>query len=207
MSSFNKNTKDILNRQPKIVFVEPAPEIVLKPTQPTTQPEIEESKIQIQDVTQQYTRISQLADLAQQRIDSRAKDVSVCLHPTTDTAVLHSLKRQFGTTDGCISYQQYKDCLNRINAAGKAAAPAITAADLTAAATDIFKKNFGGLGSAPGDLRPEITIKSPVEPIDMDTFQKQSLIKLFEMLLPMIDKFSNFKLLAHTFEFPAHFNS
>jgi hypothetical protein len=205
MPNFSSDSRGILNKRVKIRFVEPpqvpgeqAPVVAAPPT-------VEEAKLRTQKVIQDYKKLEKLADLAQKRIDLRSKEVRICLNPTTDPDVLGSLTRVFGTNDGCITFEQYKHCLDILSRAGRGVAPKVTEEDIKKAATDPFRKNFGGYGLSDGQLRPERQIESPVKPLDMDKFQSDSLKKLFELLLPLLNGFSELKMQQHVIQYPGHF--
>lgn len=198
------NTRSILSRRPRILFVEPdqvpGEQSPTAPTPPAV--ELLERKEQLQTVVKQYQRLEQLSDLAQKRIDAKAKDVKMCLDPEVDSHVIASLQRKFGDVTPCVTYEQYKICVQQLSALGQKAAVTVTPEDLAAAAADPNRTSFGGYTKETGAMRPELQYKSPVKPISMDKFQKDGTKKLFKMLLPMITKLTDSKILTHLLTAP-----
>lgn len=202
MASF-ANTRDLLERRPNIQFVEPA-QIHVEQTPTVLAPSLEDRNLQTKQIINQYKRLEDLYDLAQQRIDTRAKKFKACMDPELDAAAIQSLKRQFGDVEPCISYEQYKACLAIIASAGQKAAVRVTEDDLRKAASDTFTSSMGGFTKTIGGLRPELQFVSPIKPIDQEQFQKDSTKKLFKMLLPMISELSDTKVLQHLLSAPHH---
>jgi hypothetical protein len=186
------DTRNLLNRKPRIEFVEP--DQIQDPAPPVdeVEPTLNAKKEQVIELIKQYKRIEDLAVLAQERIDNRVKDLRINLNPSIDALVVESLKRTFGTEDTHITYAQYKECLAKVAQAGKDAAPKLTAADMKAMASDPFRKDFGGYGGESGSLRPELNIDSPVKPVELSQFQNEALGKLFDMLLPKLTALNKF---------------
>lgn len=199
-----RDTRNILNRKPRIAFVEP--DQVPEESQPIeTAPDTDNLLTRMQTVKEQYARIEKLSEIAQKRIDDRSKTAKVCLDPVQDAKVIAAIKRHFGTDSTCITYEQYKECLVKLSKAGQEVAPYNTAEQMRVAIQDPFRKDLGGSGGTPGSLRPELQITSPVQPIDLTKFQKESLIALFGMMFPLINGLDDFKLAAHTASLPGHF--
>lgn len=184
MADFS-DSRNILTRKPRIEFVEPEQ---IAGEQPIAEPivTIEDRRATTEELIQQYKRIDDLAVLAQNRIDARVKELRVKLDPSIDAAVVESIKRHFGTEDIHITYEQYKECVDRISQTGKDAAPKLTLEDIKKASIDPFRKDLGGYGSPPGALRPELQVKSPVQPVNIADFKKESLGELFKLLLPKL---------------------
>ncbi len=191
MADFS-DTRDTLTRRPKIAFVEPEQvpgEFQPEPEEVLT---LDQRRAETQTIIKQYARLEKLSGIAQTRIDDRTKGFKVCLDPIQDATVLECLKRQFGTDEPCITYEQYKECVKTITAAGKKSASFITAEDMRVAAADPLRKDIGGSGSLPGLLRPELQVKSPVEAVDITKFKKQTLDELFRLLLPKLVGLNDF---------------
>ena len=196
------SSRGILGRRPVIKFVEP--EQVITPQEPVEEvpPTVETRKLQVEQLTSQYKRLEVLSDLAQKRVDDRAKDMRICLDPVLDADTINSLNRVFNTDVPCITYQQYKFCLSKISRAGKDVAPRVTLEDLANGKGNPFKKDFSGFNRTNGSLRPENQFDSPVKPIDTKKFQKDSVSKLFKMLLPMTTELVDSKILMHLLTAP-----
>ncbi len=200
-----RDTRDTLFRKPNIQFVEP--DQVLGEPAPA-EPEvatIDDARARTATLIDQYKRIEDLSCIAQERIDKRASGVKICMNPVTDTATIESIKRLFGTTEPCVTYTMYKACLDRVAVAGRDATPTLKLEDMVAAAADPFRKDFGGFGGPDGALRPDLQIQSPIKPVDLEKFQKQQVIKLFQMMFPLISGLGDFKIATHTAELPGHF--
>jgi hypothetical protein len=188
------STRGILNRKPKINFVEP--EQVAGEQVPVVEVEtpLLERKAQVQQLIAQYKRVEQLSDLAQKRIDVRAKNMRICLDPRTDANIIDALHRKFGDVESCVTYAQYKHCLDEISQIGQR-----NAKDLIpkAGVADPFRTDLGGYTTENGTLRPEVQFASPIEEIDQDKFQKDAVSKLFKMMLPMLTQLTDSKVLQH----------
>lgn len=188
------NTRGILNRRPKINFVEPEQipgeqvEAIVSDTP------LLERKEQLQSLVAQYKRIEELSDLAQKRIDTRAKNMKICLDSRTDSNVIAALHRKFGNVEPCITYAQYKHCLDEISQIGQRNAKELIP---KIGATDPFKTDFSGLTTDNGTLRPEVQFTSPIAEIDQEKFQKDAVQKLFKMMLPMLTQLTDGKILQH----------
>lgn len=205
MANFS-DSRSILNKKPRIFFVEPEqiPEDQGVPVITKVDPSVkfEEAKNKTQAVIDQYNRIEKLSEVAQKRIDERAKDVRICLDPVIDADIIVSLRRKFKVTDNCITYAQYKHCLEELSKAGQEVAPMMTAEDIQSEKSNPFKKNFGGFGRPDGQLRQELNIPSPVKAVDLGSFQSQSIAKLFEIMFPMLSGLVDAKIVEHRLTTP-----
>lgn len=192
-------TRDLLNRRPNIHFVEPdqiaGEQLAVSEAEPPTT--VTNQTEQLQEVIAQYKRLEDLSDVAQARIDARVGETDMCLDPEVDYNVIVSLKRKFGDVKPCITYEQYKICLAELAKLGQESALRVTEDDLLNAATRSQPATFGGYTKDIGMLRPEVQFKSPIKPIDHESFQKDSVKKLFKMLLPMITQLTDSKILTH----------
>ena len=193
------STRGILNRKPKINFVEPEQVPGEQTPAVVVEAPLLERKIQVQTLVNQYKRLEQLSDLAQKRIDTRAKNMKICLDPKTDGNIISALQRKFGDVGNCISYAQYKHCLDEISRIGaRNASELIPKTGLT----DPFKTDFSGYTTENGTLRPEVQFTSPIAEIDQEKFQKDAVSKLFKMMFPMLSKLSDSKILQHLLSAP-----
>lgn len=192
------DTRDLLNRRPHIQFVEPE-QITGDQGTLTEEPvqTIESQVTQLQEVIEQYKRLEELSDLAQERLDSRVGNTEMCLDPDIDFNVIVSLKRKFGDVPPCITYEQYKHCLQELTKLGQENALRLTEEDLVAAAGRTSPTSFGGYTRTIGGMRPELQFKSPVKPLNAAAFQRDSTKKLFKMLLPMLTQLVDAKILTH----------
>jgi hypothetical protein len=160
------DTRGVLNRKPKIQFVEPNQIPGQQKVPAAIPPSIEVKQAQITELIDQYSRLETLSNIAQQRIDKRARDLKACLDPQTDVGVLASLRRKFGDVGPCITYEQYKICLQELSDISKKAAIKVTPADLEAATNDQFRTTFGGLNED-GTISQ---VQGPVKPVDPGCF-------------------------------------
>ena len=204
MANFS-DSRSILNKKPRIMFIEPeqVPEdqdVLVNKRSPDLK--FEEAKNRTQAVIDQYGRIEKLSDIAQKRIDERAKDVRICLDPVIDADIIISLRRKFKVTDNCITYAQYKHCLEEVSKAGQEVAPMMTPEDIQNERANSFKKSFGGFGRPDGQLRQELNIPSPVKAVDLGSFQSESIAKLFEIMFPMLSGLVDAKIVEHRLTTP-----
>ena len=191
MAEFS-DTRSLLLRRPQIEFVEPDQIAGEQPAVVAPEITISEARSRTAELIEQYKRLEDLSNIAQQRIDSRAATVKICLDTSQDAAVIESLGRMFGSTEACITFKQYKECVQKVSTAGRDAAPTLTLEDMKKAVVDPFRKDFGGFGSTPGLLRPELQIDSPIKPIDIPKFKQEGLDELFRLLLPKLIGLNNF---------------
>lgn len=185
-----KETRNILNRRPSIEFVEP--DQIAGEQEPIIEEAIaDQLRNKALELRDQYSRIEKLTDIAQKRIDARAKNMSVNLDPVKDVSTCQAMQRVFGTDiDKCtITYDQYREALDTVCKASEDKIPGLTQEGLRNAIRDPFKKNLGGSGGPGGSLRSEIQLDklsggSPIDPIDVDKYKRKQIVKLIKDLVP-----------------------
>jgi len=197
MSNKNKreftDTRNTLTYRPKIEFVEPRqilvdqnPKVAIEP-----EPNLLDRRLQTEEVIEQYKRVEELSDLAQKRIDDRARKMQVCLDPLADGDVIAALRRHFGgDVAPCITYEQYRQCLDEVARRGQEHAKNLHVTEdiINVALSNRFRTDFGGLSASNGNMLPTIQFGSPVQPIDFIKFQKDAVQNLFKMMQPLIRK-------------------
>jgi hypothetical protein len=187
----NKRSKNILNFRPKINFVEPDQQD--SPIEPqleeATPLQIEEKRVQVKNLADS---VNKLAQAVQFKIDNKSKDQIVILDSGVDNAVIRSLRRSYPDANNFdrITYAQYKKCRDRLRdyAAGVSLRAAINQEEINSAKSqmDQGKYTVGGIGTEAatnGGLRPELDDKNRlIDPVDIEQFQEDLLIMLFNML-------------------------
>lgn len=196
-------SRSILNDRPRIQYVEPDQVEGIQGSQQESQPipiqtlSLESRLSRTEDLIAQYEGLERLAKIAEARLDQQASTATFCLDPVVDAHVIASLHRKFGNVKACITYEQYKKCLEDIERLTHTSVGNLTAEDLEDAASDPGRTHLGGFTDQMGALRPELQFQSPIPPLDIDKFQKDGTKKLFKMLLPMLTKLADAKILAH----------
>lgn len=182
--------RDILTGRPDVAyepgdlsdpdFTDPLP---VEETEPTIQRGRELAKA----ITEGYKALSQIATIAQRKLDTVVGKYQVYLDPVVDAAAIAALQRAFpNKTDySTITYEDYKASLDTITKS----APAVITPSVKAIADakkNPTKTDFGGYGSKPGSLRPNMDKASqPIKPVDQKDFQEKALIELFKLLGPL----------------------
>jgi hypothetical protein len=185
----------ILTFRPKIAFIQP-------PTQEldggddinfpvdTSDDSIDAMRQQARELRNGYEKLHKLAEITQGRIDQRiAADGGFEMHldPQVDAHVIAAIKRRYPdkTDPNKITVEDYKRCLSNI--ANSVTLPGIDPEAVRAAKSDPYRTDFGGYGNKPGDNRVERqTSVQGIQPLDINKFQANAIIKLFEMLKDMI---------------------
>lgn len=197
----------VLNYRPRIEFVEPPAEAAEPLVSEEPEDEIGDVRNRTQNLIQTLDAVGQLIDQAQGRIDQRVKamgGVNIKLDPNKDAAVIAAMKRRFPDKEDptIISYDDYKqamDCIQR-----SAPSPLeIAEADMNAARADPLRTDFGGLGNTQGENRAEISSPaSSVEPVDLEQFQKNAVVALFSLMLPLITQQTKADITQHKLDTP-----
>ncbi len=176
--------RSVLDFRPNINFIEPDQ---IEDNHPPIVPEttIQQIRNNTDDLINDYKRIQDLCDLAQDRITDRAKNISIKLDPNLDAHVLDALRRHTGDPNKTeITFDDYLECLDHINEK--------SADNFTTARTKIqnqFETGFGSLGFPPGLSRPELQEDTKsIDPIDLKSFQVQIIQELLKLLTPGITK-------------------
>ena len=195
-TNFSKQ-RNILNFRPKIYFIEPDQidedtETFLgkkDPPDPNAIQTIDENKEEVSSLIEEFKEIEELCDLAQERINTRAKDMIINLDPQQDAHIIDSLRRHFNDpTKNSITYDDYIHCLNQTYEQSESNFFEIDPKEIELGASDPFRNTFGSMGLE--SARPELDPKlQPIKPIDMASFQEDGIIKLFEMLKPLLTPF------------------
>lgn len=186
---------NILNFRPEIGFVQPPDEVldgggdIYFPID-TSDDTIDTLRQRAQELRNGYEKLHKLSEIAQQRIDERVNSAGgfeMELDPNVDAHVIAAIKRRYPekTDPNKITYDDYKRCLSNI--ANYQELPSIDPEEVRAAKSDPYRTDFGGYGAKPGDNRIEkqATVQN-MQPLDINQFQANAIIKLFEMLKDMI---------------------
>jgi len=190
MADFS-NQREILNFVPKIRFIEPEQVPGEVPTEHLVVPaSLDEIRSSVTDIIEQYDAIETLADATQERINERAKGLSIKLDLAQDAHVLDALKRHFNDPDKTeITYDDYFQCIQEANEAARENVLTAQQDDVDAAASDPYRTSFGLLSKQPGLARPELDkTLQVIKPIDMDKFKNDQLNALFTIMVPDIIK-------------------
>jgi len=196
----DEDSRDVLSYRPNIIFIEP--EVEEGPIEPISTPlQIEDIQKKRQEVKQLAKAVNVLATTLQARADERAKGMIIKLDPKVDAAAVQAIKRMHPEANPLqITYDQYKDCKERMRTAGEdigqkaiiTTDDIIAARDQAAAAQAISDQEavagigaFNQLGGWNTDdvrngwLRPEVNENLQiVPPLDIIEFQ-DIIIKIF----------------------------
>lgn len=204
MDEFNSSRKK-LNFRPNIQYVEPD-QIILE-DEPEEQQEVTIDEIQslTDELIAGYQDLDLFAKEAQKRIDELVGNYVINLDTTQDSHVIDALKRMSGQPDDgdnslenetsedfqikSISYEDYKSALDTINNNTNTNYNTTDQDEMNSAAVEPFRNTFGGMEKAAGLRRPELEkTNQPIKPININKFKKNMVLKLFNMLKPMISK-------------------
>ncbi len=82
------------------------------------------------------------------------------------------------------------ECINELNKAGQDNLSLVSSDDIESASNDQFRDQFGPIGYQSGLARPELqSLNQSIDPVNIGSFQTDTLSKLFDMLIPKLDKF------------------
>jgi hypothetical protein len=180
--------RDIIEYKPVLSFEEP-PQIEGEQQQEEDKTTIDEVIQRTQTLIDEYQKLEQLTDIAQARIDQRAKGFIVNLDPAADAPIIEAIKRHFPDKENpaTITFEEYRECLKDINNHIEDRLPAIDPAKVDQASSDPFRTDFGGRGKPDGLNRPDLNSDGRiVDPLDLIKFQNDQIKKLFEMLKPQV---------------------
>lgn len=192
------DTDSILNYRPTLEWEEP------EDIDEDAIPEIGQTEQQLaREKTEQliagYTELAKIADLIQKKIDDRVKILggfSAQLDPKVDAATIAAMKRRFPEVDsGTLTYDIYKKALACIKENQKEL-PLVKSDEIKNSQLNPSLTNFGGFGSAPGKLRPEIS-NPIVDPVDLAKYQEDAVEELFDKMEDMISNNSASAVLTH----------
>lgn len=201
----------ILNYKPRLDFIQPAPEEGqgaqdnFAPEQQA--PSLDDARNRVEDLIKGFEGLKQLAEAAQARIDRRvnsAGGMTVQLDSKKDATVISAIKRHFPkkADPTNITYDEYKECLKHLSEQSPGPLT-VSDADIQTAKSNPLKTDFGGLGRQPGQNRTEVNAPtSAVEPLDLEAFQAAGVVALFALLLPLIAKQDDLRVLRHLAEAP-----
>lgn len=130
--------------------------------------------------------------------------VVVKLDPVKDAHVVAAMKRRFPekADPTVITYEDYKQVIDCVHKHAPDV-PAVSIADVRAAAANPQKTSFGGYDKLQGQNRPEISsIANSVQPIDLEAFQQGSILALFALLYPLIKMEDKLEILQHIATIP-----
>jgi hypothetical protein len=203
MGNNNFSSKDdfILNYRPQIEFVEPeqVPEEAL-PEKESIGTSLDSTRDRTQKIIDGLRQIATLSDAVQKRIDQKVqssvgqatggseKGLSVKLDPQKDFAAIAALKRRYPDRGdySSITYDDYRKALDCMQMASQAPLT-ISPNDILAAQSNPLKTDFGGYSNQNGQNRAEISSSAnSIQPINLEEFQKDSIISLFSLLRPLV---------------------
>ena len=190
--SFSSNDDFILNYRPVIDFVEPDQTPAEAPSEEVI-PTLDTAISDTQEVISGLKAVAALAEEVQRRVTNRVASsggVDIKLDPIKDYSTISAMKRKFPdrADPSVITYEDYLaalECLQK-----QATSPqSVTAADIMSAQQDPLRTDFGGYSNQNGENRAEISSSaSSVQPLDIESFQKQGILALFAMLRPLVIK-------------------
>lgn len=179
-SDFSQEDR-ILNYKPTFTYLEPPQEhtdIPVSFPEDTVKQELDE----LDDLITGYDAISDMADIVQTKIDNKVKSLgglSIKLDPLRDNAAIEAIKRIFPNTDPqTITYDQYKEALNKINELATET-PVVTMSDIETAKQNPLQTSFGNLDKQAGQQVPQF---DPIKPINIPEFQKDQVNTLIDMI-------------------------
>lgn len=202
----------ILNYRPNIEYIEPEQQYYQDPSATITSKEaetIDNLRDRTQKLIDGFKAVSQLADIAQKRIDKRVEEsggLSIKLDPANpqDYQTIAAMKRRFPDKKDhtIITYNDYKQTLNCIKE-NAVAAPQMTADDIKIAKSNPYKTNFGGFENQQGENRAELSSNgNAIKPLDLAQFQKTAVLALFALMLPLIKKEDQLEIVKHKIDTP-----
>ncbi len=191
MSKNSATERSLLDFRPNISFVEP--ESVDEEPNPPAEPIVTLDTIKTEATTLivDYQGVIDFCDQVQAQINNRATGVIIKLDNNQDAHVLSSLRRYFNDPNkNEISYDDYMDCINHLNTTGQENLSLVNSDDIESAANDPFRDQFGVIGYPSGLARPELqSANQSIAPVDIGSFQSDTLSTLFTMLTPKLEKF------------------
>ena len=194
--------REILTNKPKIEYEEPPTEYDAYERAPEELDTLDDVRNRVDGLRKSYNAIEKLADLAQARIDQRVGNYTVSLDKDADSHVIEAIKRAFPEAKDPtkITFEMYKQCLARAN---PSVIPSVSMKDILDAKNDPLRTDFAGLGSTPGQNRPEVSSPAKlVEPLNLQDFQDSIVKKLFSLLTPFISGLADQKIMQHKIDTP-----
>lgn len=196
--------RDILAGHPIIEWEEPPQDDDLSDDYEVVpeKSELEGFRERTQNIVDGYRKISDLIDTAKEKLDRKvaaAGGLDVQLDQNRDAHTIAANKRQFPDKNpNVITYEMYRKALDFIAKNQDGKVPGISEDDVNAAKTDPLRTNFGGVGSVPGNNRPEISSPAnSVSPIDLKVFQAVGVVALFKLLRPYIKMEDKKEIMEH----------
>lgn len=186
----SSNDAESIYFQPNISFIQP--ESIPGPQAPVVEEQkLEDTRDRVNALINGYTQLDKLAALAQVKIDARSGGLIIHLDKNKDQHVVQAMRRIYPNKPPLqIDYPSYRkalDCL-ALNARKQGKKFTISAEERMKAKQnkDLFTTTkIGGFGTLPGLNRPELQNQVMPE-LDMEEYQKNLVIILFEQMLPMI---------------------
>ena len=180
----------LLNYRPEITFIEPEQEVV--DTVPEPEPvSIDDTKDQVTELVAGLRTANELIKTTQQRIDNRVETLgglTIKLDPIKDFAVVAAMKRRFPdkVDPTQITYDDYRAVLGCVQS-NTITPPEVSTEDIRVASQDLYRTDFGGIENQQGENRLEVSsIAQSIAPIDLDQYQKNAVLAIFKMMLPLL---------------------
>lgn len=190
--TFGNQDDFILNFQPEINFIEPE-QVEVEPVPSVQETTLDDAHNETQKTIDSLNQVATLADATQKRIDQRVQSaggLNIKLDPTKDFAAIAAMKRLYPdrTDPTSITYDDYRAALDCMQVS--AVPPvSVSPSDILSAQTNPLKTDFGGYGNQQGENRPEISSDAnAIQPLDLQSFQKDAILALFALLKPLIAK-------------------
>jgi hypothetical protein len=180
----------LLNYRPQIGFVEPEQEILDTVPEPKVV-SIDDTKNKTTELVNGLRTANELVKITQQRIDDRVNalgGLTIKLDPIKDHAIVAAMKRRFPDKidPTQISYDDYRSVLGCVQD-NTITPPEVSVDDIRNASQDPYRTDFGGINNQQGENRLEVssTIQS-IAPIDLEEYQKNAVLAVFKMMLPLL---------------------
>ena len=198
------SAKSILNRKPKINFVQPRSGLTI-PQVPLESAPLTPKAVRVNQIIQGLENIALTAEAVEGIIAERAKNEVLKLDLTTpeDAVVAQAAARQFPekavNINGFvhvpeITFQMFHHCMKAFKAAGIAAGAKQEIKQTGPIKAD--KTDFGGQGK---DKRPDVNKSTiPFAPIDLPAFIAAGIPLLFGLLFPLINLAVKKDIVGHT---------
>lgn len=179
-------SRDILDFRPHLELTEPE-QIEVPPPAPSDKVSIDQIRTELDGVIKSYERIEKLADIAQLKVDVRARGFEINLDPNVDAHVVQALKRAFPDRPNHIkiSFDDYRHCIEEMSKSTEAKTPT-PMPDFDPSSLGAIRTDFAGLGKPDGLNRPELDKDAQIiQPIDLVAFQADAVRQLFELMRPL----------------------
>lgn len=185
----------LLNYRPEITFIEPEQEVIDVFPEPESD-SIDDTKDKVNELVAGLQTANELIKTTQQRIDNRVEalgGLTIKLDSVKDYAVVAAMRRRFPdkADPTQITYDDYRAVLGCVQD-NTISPPQISAKDIRLASQDMYKTDFGGIENQHGENRSELSSAAEsIAPIDLDQYQKNAILGIFKMMLPLLKNLLN----------------